>query len=65
MKNELLISEAIELQLLDKKHVDELFQLVDTNREHLREWLPWIDANTSPTDTESFVNSAINQREVK
>ncbi|WP_277809717.1 GNAT family N-acetyltransferase [Chromohalobacter canadensis] len=62
MENELFISEAIELQLLDKKHVDELFRLVDTNREHLREWLPWIDANTSPTDTESFVNSAISQR---
>ncbi|RXE49288.1 GNAT family N-acetyltransferase [Chromohalobacter israelensis] len=63
MENELLISEAIELQLLDKKHVDELFQLVDTNREHLREWLPWINANTSPTDTESFVSSAISQHE--
>ncbi|WP_202980234.1 GNAT family N-acetyltransferase [Marinobacter fonticola] len=59
----MLISEAVELQLLSKNHADDLFRLVDTNREHLREWLPWVDANQSPADTESFVNSAISQRE--
>lgn len=57
------ISEDVELQLLNTNHINELFQLVDTNREHLREWLPWVDANKTPADTESFVNSAIRQRE--
>jgi len=63
MENELRISESVELQILSKNHTEELFRLVDTNREHLREWLPWVDANKSPADTESFVNSVISQRE--
>ncbi|MEX1215547.1 GNAT family N-acetyltransferase, partial [Saccharospirillum sp.] len=57
------ISEAIELQLLSKDHIDDLFGLVDANREHLREWLPWVDSNRSSVDTKSFINSAISQRD--
>jgi len=59
----LFIDEAIELQLLSLDHRDDLFGLVDTNREHLREWLPWVDANKSPTQTESFIKSVIAQHE--
>lgn len=55
------IDDSLELQLLSLDHRDELFNLVDTNREHLREWLPWVDSNTSPKDTESFIQSAISQ----
>lgn len=57
------IDELLELQLLSLSHRDELFNLVDTNREHLREWLPWLDVNTSPKDTESFIQSAISRYE--
>lgn len=39
----LRVDEEIELQLLEKHHKDELYELVDSNREHLREWLPWVD----------------------
>jgi hypothetical protein len=59
----LYISEEVELRLLNLSHRNELFCLVDTNREHLREWLPWVDANRSLTDTESFIKSAISQHE--
>ncbi|MDZ7785021.1 MAG: GNAT family N-acetyltransferase [Halioglobus sp.] len=55
------IKEAIELELLSFKHRDELYSLVDTNRTYLREWLPWLDSNKSPDDTESFIKSAIDQ----
>ncbi len=59
----MFIAEALELQLLSMNHKEELFTLVDTNREHLREWLPWVDATKSPADTESFLKSVINQYE--
>ncbi|WP_425425081.1 GNAT family N-acetyltransferase [Aquisalimonas asiatica] len=49
--------------MLSTHHTEELFRLIDANREHLREWLPWVDANRSPADTESFIRSAINQHE--
>lgn len=41
---------------------DEVFALVDTNRDHLRPWMPWIGATASPGDTRSFIQSAIDQR---
>lgn len=59
----MFITEAVELQLLSMSHRDELFDLVDKNREHLREWLPWVDASKSPMDTESFLVAAISQYE--
>lgn len=59
----MIISKDVELQLLSMDHRDELFGLVDTNREHLREWLPWVDANRSSKGSESFIKSAINQYE--
>ncbi len=57
------VSEKIELQLLGLEHRDGLFSLVDVNRAHLREWLPWLDMNRSASDAESFIRSVIAQRE--
>lgn len=55
------VTNQIELQLISPDHCDELFSLVDANREHLREWLPWVDANSSSADTSSFIQAAIQQ----
>ncbi|KAB2337103.1 GNAT family N-acetyltransferase [Cytobacillus depressus] len=44
----LKVDQDIELQLFQLHHCEELFQLVDHNRNHLREWLPWVDNMTSP-----------------
>lgn len=46
----LRVNEEIELQLLEKRHKEELYELVDQNREHLREWLPWVDNMKSAED---------------
>ncbi len=53
------ITEQIELRLLELSHVEELFRLIEANRKHLREWLPWVDANTSAAATAAFVSSSI------
>ena len=57
----MFIAELMELKLLSLTYKDELFTLINTNREHLREWLPWVDLTESPADTESFLEAAINQ----
>src|SRR5690606_15706889 len=49
------------LLMLALEHTHELFRLVNRNREHLREWLPWVDTNTTATDTEKFIQSTIVQ----
>jgi ribosomal-protein-serine acetyltransferase len=49
------------LELLDVRHVDELFRLTDTNRKHLRAWLPWVDSSRSAEDTKAFIRQTQKQ----
>jgi hypothetical protein len=39
------LSENAEVRLLEERHAQQLTDLTDRNREHLREWLPWVDTN--------------------
>jgi hypothetical protein len=39
------LSENTEVRLLEERHAQRLTDLTDRNREHLREWLPWVDTN--------------------
>jgi len=43
------------LKPLEPANADELFQLVDSNRARLRQWLPWLDQNTKATDSAKFI----------
>lgn len=40
---------------------EELFALVDANRERLREWLPWVDATRQVADSRAFLAAAVGQ----
>lgn len=55
------IDDNLELRLIDKHHAETLSTLVDTNREHLREWLPWVDDSQVVDDTLEFIKGAIKQ----
>lgn len=47
------------LKLLERHHAEELFHLVESNREHLRPWFPWVDTTREPADSEAFINDAL------
>ena len=49
------IDEDIELRLLREENVEDLFELVDGDREYLRRWLPWVDGNATVEDTRVFI----------
>ena len=38
------VNEETELRLIDRQNADALFQIIDANREHIRQWHPWVDA---------------------
>ena len=49
------IGDDAELRMLEDRHAEELFALVDRNREYLREWLPFLDGTTSVEDEGGFI----------
>ena len=55
------LSESLTIRMLERKDAKELFRVVDDNRSHLREWLPWLDDNTKVRDSEVFIETTINQ----
>jgi ribosomal-protein-serine acetyltransferase len=52
---------GIELRLLEERHAPAVFALIDQDREHLREWLPFVDATLVEDDTLSFIRATLQQ----
>ncbi len=55
------IDTNVKLRMLRLEDAEELFHIVDENRRHLREWLPWLDGNTEVEHTRQFISSALEQ----
>lgn len=55
------IEMEIELKLLEIDHAEEIFKSINSNREHLRDYLPWVDETKSIEDTKEFIKHSKNQ----
>lgn len=55
------LTDESELRPLETRHSEELFNLIDRNREYLREYLPWVDGTQSADDTRSFIKGQLHQ----
>ena len=55
------LDQNLRLRKLIMRDAAELFSLVDSNREHLRPWLPWVDGCTSIADSRHYIFSSISQ----
>ncbi|SNZ16271.1 ribosomal-protein-serine acetyltransferase [Terribacillus aidingensis] len=55
------IDSATYLKLLEVQDSEKLFQLIDSSREHLRNWLPWVDKNTTVEDSRQFIQHTLDQ----
>ena len=52
---------GLSLAPLQSSDARELFALTEASREHLRTWLPWVDATRSPRDSLRFIRFALKQ----
>jgi len=57
------IDDTTTLRLLRAEDAPELYALTDSNRKHLRAWLPWVDGTLTEADSASFIEATIAQRE--
>jgi ribosomal-protein-serine acetyltransferase len=48
------IDPEIELRLLEERHAEEAYRLVDQNRAYLQTWLPWLTGVYSLEDTRAY-----------
>jgi len=55
----LCLTDRLALEIVTPFNALELFSLVDANRDHLREYLPWVDATKSSDDSASFIKGAL------
>ncbi|RWZ54684.1 N-acetyltransferase [Halobacillus fulvus] len=53
------LDEHTELRLLEVRHAEALFQLTDSSRESLREWLPWVDFTKTAEDSKGFIEGTM------
>ena len=55
------LRDGFELRLVEERHAEEMFAVVDRERQHLRAWLPWVDATRSPDDSLAFIRASLEQ----
>jgi ribosomal-protein-serine acetyltransferase len=51
------VNSQTELSLIESRHSDQLFSLIDSNREHLRPWHPWVDTLGSASHVEKSISN--------
>jgi ribosomal-protein-serine acetyltransferase len=49
------VDDDILLRQVEPRYANAIFTLVETNRQHLRPWMHWVDSNTSVDDTLRFI----------
>lgn len=57
------VDEELEIRAWAPTDAEEKFALIDANRAHLRQWLPWLDREKSVVDALAFIRRAAEQAE--
>lgn len=55
------IDDATELRTLEERDTHVFYRLIERNRSHLRQWLPWLDSTLTAEDERAFIRLAYNQ----
>ena len=57
------VNNDIYLEILSESHASLIFATIDSQREYLRKWLPFVDASKKVEDTLSFIQATANSPE--
>lgn len=53
------IDDTVTLKLIEIRDAEEVFELTNRSRAHLKEWLPWLDHIQKKEDTTKFIKSSL------
>ena len=55
------VGDSAYLAMLEPRHALEMLTLIDKNRFHLRQWLPWVDSTRGIMDSRMWIQAALKQ----
>ena len=55
------VDKGIKLKILEEREAEQLFKLVDSNRNYLAEFLPFVEHTKKVEDSKHFIHSALQQ----
>lgn len=58
----LVINDRLTLRQLQPNNAQTLFNIVDTNREYLSQYLPWVASTKSANDSREFIEKTLSDR---
>ncbi len=53
------VREGVWLEIMEERHAEAIFAVVDRDREHLRKWLPWVDATINVEYTREYIRNSL------
>jgi ribosomal-protein-serine acetyltransferase len=59
----LQVNETINIELINEKHAQPIFDMVDSNRDHLRVWLPFVDRMKSIAFAHNFIRGSMQRNQ--
>jgi ribosomal-protein-serine acetyltransferase len=59
MSFEISVDDELSLRLVEPHHAEELYEVIDANREHISRWLPWLTPGFSLEDEQAFTQSSL------
>ncbi len=63
------VDEELTLRMLSIRDAEALFKLIDQSRDYLKEWLPWVAANQTISDSEKYIKESFytyaNQKDLR
>jgi len=58
----IVVDQDITLKALTQEDADKLFELTDSNRQYLAEYLPWVDRTNEVSDSLNFIEKTVQER---
>ena len=55
------VNKNIKLKILEEREAEQLFKLVDSNRDYLAEFLPFVKYTKKVEDSKNFIHRALQQ----
>lgn len=53
------VDDELDLRLIEPEHAQAVFDVVDTNREHVGRWMSWVELTHSVEDTHKYAERAL------